>query len=96
MTAEKDGLRQTFPTRVSLDMTEVNFELKPGSNLTGMSKEESAKAAARVEGLKAAFSEGASLSNSGKYDEAIAKFKEVLKDVPKCTECYVNIVRATR
>jgi tetratricopeptide (TPR) repeat protein len=91
VTAEKDGLKQSFPTRVSLDMTEVNFELKPGSNLAGMTKEEAAKANARVEGLKAAFSEAASLSNSGKYDEAIAKFNEVLKDVPKCTECYVNI-----
>lgn len=91
VTAEKDGLKQSFPTRVSLDMIEVNFELKPGSNTAGMSKEEAAKANARVEGLKAAFSEGASLSNSGKYDEAIAKFNEVLKDVPKCTECYVNI-----
>jgi Tfp pilus assembly protein PilF len=91
VTAEKDGLKQSFPTRVSLDMTEVNFELKPGSNLAGMTKEEAAKANARVEGLKAAFAEAASLSNSGKYDEAIAKFNEVLKDVPKCTECYVNI-----
>jgi Flp pilus assembly protein TadD len=91
VTAEKDGLTQSFPTRVGLDMTEVNFELKPGSNLAGMTKEEAAKANARVEGLKAAFAEAASLSNSGKYDEAIAKFNEVLKDVPKCTECYVNI-----
>jgi len=91
VTAEKDGLKQSFPTRVSLDMTEVNFELKPGSDRAGMSKEEAAKAAARTEGLKAAFAEGAALSNSGKHDEAIAKFNEVLTAVPKCTECLVNI-----
>jgi Tfp pilus assembly protein PilF len=91
VTAEKDGLKQSFPTRVGLDMVEINFELKPGSNTSGMTKEEAAKAAARVEGLKTAFSEGAALSNAGKYDEAIAKFNEVLKEVPKCTECYVNI-----
>jgi tetratricopeptide (TPR) repeat protein len=91
VTAQKDGLKQSFPTRVSLDMTEVNFELKPGSNTAGMSKEEAAKATARVEGLKAAFSEGAALSNAGKHDEAIAKFNEVIATVPKCTECYVNI-----
>jgi tetratricopeptide (TPR) repeat protein len=91
VTAEKDALKQQFPTRVGLDMTEINFELKPGSNNAGMSKEESAKAAARNEALKTAFSEGAALSNAGKHDEAIAKFNEVIAQVPKCTECYVNI-----
>jgi Tfp pilus assembly protein PilF len=91
VTAEKDALKQSFPTRVGLDMTEINFELKPGSNTAGMSKEEAAKATARVEGLKTAFSEGAALSNAGKHDEAIAKFNEVIAAVPKCTECYVNI-----
>jgi tetratricopeptide (TPR) repeat protein len=44
-----------------------------------------------MEGLKAAFAEGAALSNSGKYDEAVAKFNEVIAAVPKCTECYINI-----
>ncbi len=91
VTAEKDALKQAFPTRVSLDMTEVNFELKPGSNTGPVSKEEAAKAAARTEALKAAYAEGASLSNTGKHDEAIAKFNEVIAQVPKCTECYVNI-----
>ena len=91
VTAEKDGLKQSFPTRVSLDMTEVNFELKPGGNTGPASKEEAAKAAARTEALKAAYAEGANLSNTGKHDEAIAKFNEVIAQVPKCTECYVNI-----
>jgi tetratricopeptide (TPR) repeat protein len=91
VSAEKDGLKQSFPTRVGLDMVELNFELKPGSNTAGMSKEEAAKVAARNDALRAAFAEGATLSNAGKHDEAIAKFNEVLAQVPKCTECYVNI-----
>lgn len=93
ITAEKDGLSQTFDVKVSLDMKEVNFTLMPGGQAAGgqMSKEEQAKQAARVEGIKTKFAEGAALSNEGKYDEAIAKFQEVLVDVPKCTECYLNI-----
>jgi tetratricopeptide (TPR) repeat protein len=91
VTAEKDAFKQEFPTRVGLDMTEINFELKPGSNNVGVSKEEAAKNAAKIEGLKTAFSEAAALSNAGKHDEAIAKFNEVAAQVPKCTECYVNI-----
>ena len=91
VTAEKDGMTQSFPVRVGLDMKEVNFVLKPGGAGGTMSKEEAAKAAAKVEGLKTAFAEGAALSNAGKYDEAIAKFNEVLVDVPKCVECYLNI-----
>jgi tetratricopeptide (TPR) repeat protein len=87
--AEKDGLQQGFPIRVvGLDTKEVNFVLKPGGNV---SKEEAAKAAARVDSIKKAFAEGAALSNEGKYDEAIVKFEEVLKEIPKCAECHANI-----
>jgi len=91
VTAEKDGLKQEFPLRVTLDMKEVNFTLKPGGAGGEMSKEEAEKARARVEGLRTKFAEGATLSNDGKYDEAIAKFNEVLVDVPTCGECHVNI-----
>jgi tetratricopeptide (TPR) repeat protein len=56
-----------------------------------VSKEDAAKAAAKVAAVRAAFAEGAALSNAGKSDEAIAKFNEVIKDVPNCTECYINI-----
>ena len=89
ITAEKDGLKQSIPVHIGLDMKEVNFILRKGGS-TG-SKEEDAKNAARVAGLRTAFAEGAALSNAGKYDEAIAKFNQVLADVPKCTECYLNI-----
>jgi tetratricopeptide (TPR) repeat protein len=92
ITVEKDGLKQSRNVHIGLDMAEVNFELKPGSaDGTARSKEDAAKDAAKVAGLKAAFTEGAALSTAGKFDEAVAKFEEVLKDVPKCTECYINI-----
>lgn len=93
VTAEKDGMTQSFPVRVGLEMKEVNFVLQPGGQAAGgqMTKEQAAKEAARVEGIKTKFAEGATLSNEGKFDEAILKFQEVLVDVPKCAECYLNI-----
>jgi len=91
VTVEKDGMKQTSNVRVSLDIAETTITLKPGGSGAPMTKEEAAKAQAKMEGLKQAFSDGAALSNAGKYDEAIAKFNQVLADVPKCTECYVNI-----
>ena len=91
VTVEKDGMKQTSNVRVSLDIAETTITLKPGGSGAPMTKEEAAKAQAKMEGFKTAFSEGAALSNAGKYDEAIAKFNQVLADVPKCTECYINI-----
>jgi len=92
ITAEKDGLSATKNSHISLDMAEVNLTLAKGGAPVGeMSKEDRAKAEARVAGIKAAFSEGATLANAGKFDEAIAKFNEVLKEVPKCPECYIGI-----
>ena len=90
ITATKDNLSQSFTQRVSLDMVEVNFVLKPGGS-GDMSAEERKKAEAKMNAVKAAFSEGVELNRAGKYDEAIAKFNEVLTTVPKCTECYNNI-----
>lgn len=88
VTAEKDGLKQSFPVRVGLESKDVNFVLQPGGE---MSKEEAEKEAARIAGIRALFSEGATLSNEGKYDEAIAKFEQVLQEVPQCAECHNNI-----
>jgi tetratricopeptide (TPR) repeat protein len=86
--AEKDKLSQAFTVNVALgDAKEVNFVLKPGS-AAPMTKEEAEK---RVEGIKAKFSQAATLGNDGKFDEAIALYNEVLADVPKCQECYLNI-----
>lgn len=91
VTAEKDGLTQMFEVRVGLDSKEVNFSLQPGGAGGQMSAEQAKKEAARIEGIKTAFAAGADLTNAGKYDEAVAKFNEVLVSVPKCAECYANI-----
>src|SRR5262249_51601574 len=82
---------QSFPVQITNEPREVNFTLKPGSNAGDASKEDAKKHEAKVAAIKDKFAEGAKLSNEGKYDEAIAKFQEVLVDVPKCPECYVNI-----
>jgi len=92
ITATKDALTQTLNQRISLDMVEVNFSLKPGGGGGGeASAEDRKKAEAKNAQVKTAFSEGVALSNAGKNDEAIAKFTEVLAMVPKCVECYSNI-----
>ena len=72
-------------------MAEVNLTLNQGrGGDAAMSKEERAKAEAKVAGIKAAYAEAAALTNAGKFDEAIAKFNEVIAGVPKCTECYIE------
>jgi tetratricopeptide (TPR) repeat protein len=91
VTADKNGMTQSFNVRLGIETKEVNFSLAPGAAGGQVSPEQAKKEAARVEGIKAAFAQGADLTNAGKYDEAIAKFNEVLAQVPKCSECYVNI-----
>jgi cytochrome c-type biogenesis protein CcmH/NrfG len=90
VTASKDNLSQSFDVRVSLSESEVNFTLKPGGGGT-MSDADRKKAEAELAAVKTAFEQGVALSNEGKYDEAVAKFNEVLVKVPKCTECHNNI-----
>ncbi|MEP6917105.1 MAG: tetratricopeptide repeat protein [Acidobacteriota bacterium] len=89
---EKGALKQSRNVHIGLDMAEANFELKSGSgDGAALSKEDAAKVEARRAAVKAAFAEGAALSNAGKFDEAVVKFNEVIKEVPNCTECYINI-----
>jgi tetratricopeptide (TPR) repeat protein len=88
VTAEKDGMTQSFDVKLGIETKEVNFSLQKGGQ---MSADAAKKEAERVEAIKAAFAQGADLTNAGKYDEAIAKFNEVIAQVPKCSECYVNI-----
>lgn len=90
VTASKGNLTQTFDVRVSLDEREVNFSLKPGSG-GGGSEADRKKAEAEMEAVKASFAQAVQFNNEGKFDEAIAKFNEVIAKVPKCTECYTNI-----
>jgi tetratricopeptide (TPR) repeat protein len=92
MTAVKDALAQSFTRKLSgVNVTEVNFNLVPGGGGGEMSDEERKKAEAKITAVKSAFEAGVALSNEGKHDEAIAKFNEVLAQMPKCPECYNNI-----
>ncbi len=91
ITATKDKLTQTFGVRTGFDAKEVNFVLKAGGAGGAMSADEAKKAAARMELVKTTFAEGATLTNEGKYDEALVKFNAVLAEVPKCFDCYNNI-----
>lgn len=87
ITAEKGDLKQVQNTKIGLDMTELDFKLVPGTG-GPMTKEEQQK---KIAAMQAAFSDAVALTNSGKDDEAIAKFQEVLQQAPKCAECYSNI-----
>jgi Tfp pilus assembly protein PilF len=93
ITATKGDLKVTRETDVHLDMLTFDIKLVAGAAAGGgtASKEEVAKAKARVEAMTKAFSDGVAFSNEGKTDEAIAKFQEVAAAIPNCAECYTNI-----
>ena len=91
ITVVKDALSSTRETDVHLDMLTLDFKLEPGGAKATGSKEDAAKAKAKVDAMTKAFSDGVALSNEGKVDEAIAKFNEVIAGVPNCAECYANI-----
>jgi tetratricopeptide (TPR) repeat protein len=90
ITAAKDGLSAGQDQRIGLDAAEVNLTLRPGT-AADMSPEERKKAEAKNAAIRGAFEAGVKLSNENKYDEAIAKFNEVVAAVPKCVECLTNI-----
>ena len=85
VSVQKDNLSQALDVRVGMDTAELNFALA-APTAADAKKEEARRAA-----IQKLFAEGAELSNAGKHDEAIAKFNEVLVQVPKCAECYANI-----
>jgi tetratricopeptide (TPR) repeat protein len=92
VTVSKDNLTQTQVTKVSIDERELNFTLTAGGGGGApMSDADKKKFEAERAAVQAAFTEGATLSNAGKYDEAVAKFNEVIVKLPKCVECYTNI-----
>ena len=89
LTARKGELSAVEDRKIGLETVEVNLKLSRGG--AGVSEEERKKAEARVEAVKNNFAAGVAASNAGNYDEAIAKFNEVLATAPKCPECYLNI-----
>ena len=91
ITATKDSLSAMHEQRIGLDPAEVNLTLTAGGATSGASAEDRKKAEARVAAIRGNFDMGVKLSNEGKHDEAIDKFNEVLKEAPKCVECYTNI-----
>jgi len=91
VTAAKDGLTDAHEQHIGLDPVEVNLTLKAGGGGGDMSAEDRKKAEARIAAVRSNFELGVKLSNEQKYDEAIGKFQEVLKEAPKCVECYTNI-----
>ena len=96
VTVTKDSLSQTQETRVSLDERELNFTLAPGGGggAGTASPADAKKAAAESAAIKSAFEAGVTLIREGKFDDAIAKFNEVIAKIPNCAECYNNIGEA--
>lgn len=89
VTVSKDALSVDKDVKISLDMAVHDFKLVAGGGAG--SKEDVAKAKARSDLMNKTFNEGVALSNEGKSDEAIAKFREIIAVIPNCPECYANI-----
>lgn len=91
VTASKDNMSQAFEVRIRLgQMSEVNFVLTPGG-AAPMTKEEAEALKKKLETATKTFDEGVALSQAGRDEDAIAKFNEVIAQIQKCGECYVNI-----
>lgn len=92
VTVKSGELTQTQTVKVGIEQKELNFDLKPGATGGGKPTAEDAKKhAERIEKIKTTFTEGATATNEGRYDEAIAKFNAVLVDFPACIDCYNNL-----
>ena len=78
---------------IGLDMGTKDFTLAASGGRGGKepSKEDVAKAKAKSDAANKSFSDGVAAMNEQKYDDAIAKFMEVVAVVPTCPECYANI-----
>jgi tetratricopeptide (TPR) repeat protein len=83
VTKDKVGT-DSKPARISQGTpAELAFRLAPAGAATADNKEAAA--------IQAAAQAGAAALGAGNYDEAIAKFNEVVAKVPTCSDCYTRI-----
>jgi tetratricopeptide (TPR) repeat protein len=89
VTASKAGVgSQTKDAQVKQGPSTINFAISAAT--AAASPEGKAETAA----INAAATAGIDALKTGKNDEAIAKFNEVIAKVPTCADCYFNIAMA--
>src|SRR6185369_3688236 len=87
VTASKQGVgSQTKDAQVKQGPSQINFAISPATAGGGAPADKAETAA-----INAAASAAIDALKSGKNDEAIAKFNEVIAKVPTCADCYFNI-----
>ena len=94
VTAQKANVgTQSFRLRVRPGQTvEVNFLLQPGAGPAPWRDDRPGR-----EALTEVFGEGVAANRAGDFEQAIAKFEEVLRSMPACMDCHYNIgVASTR
>ena len=88
VTASKQGVgSQTKDAQVKQGPSQINFAISAATAAGGGSAENKAETAA----INAAATAAIDALKSGKNEEAIAKFNEVIAKVPTCADCYFNI-----
>ena len=94
VTAQKENVgAQSFRLRVRPGQTvEVNFLLQPGAGPVPWRDDLPSR-----EALTEVFGEGVAANRAGDFEQAIAKFEEVLRSMPACVDCHYNIgIASTR
>ena len=94
VTAQKANVgTQSFRLRVRPGQTvEVNFLLQPGAGPAPWRDDLPSR-----EALTEVFAEGVAANRAGDFEQAIAKFEEVLRSMPACMDCHYNIgIASTR
>ena len=88
VTAQKENVgTQSFRLRVQPGQTvEVNFLLQPGAGPAPWRDDLPGR-----EALTEVFGEGVAANRAGDFEQAIAKFEEVLRSMPTCMDCHYNI-----
>ncbi len=88
VTAQKENVgAQSFRLRVRPGQTvQVNFLLQPGAGPAPWRGDLPGR-----EALAGVFGEGVAANRAGDFEQAIAKFEEVLGRIPACIDCHYNI-----